>query len=771
MVDVIVIVDNRDSYTFNLAQLFAVVSGTEPLGVPADEVFAQRLPARLAAGEFSHLVISPGPGTPAEHGDFAGSRAALEAAGDVPTLGVCLGHQGLGMFAGATVDRAPRARHGFVSRVAHSGAGIFRDVPQEFAVVRYHSLHVRDVDEVSLRIHARAEDGVIMGLEVRDRPHWGVQFHPESILTEHGATLVRNFLDLARVQVPQRADLQAAGQRSTGQWTRGQQLAGQQFAGHQGPAPRRRRARAASALPRPQVTVETIEREIDCAATFAHVDAGATAAFWLDSASRVSDSGRYSVLGTNEGSRARTVRSRVGGATEIQTGDRTEVLEQDILTFLEDALAETAGDWPDIPFTDGFFGYLGYECRTLTTPGKPSRFRSEQPDAYFVEPQAHIVVDHDLGHTHLVVREGEDADQLRQQLREALRFEAPSAAPTGQADPAERADAVDLPGTVERPSTVDRPVSAERAVPATRQVSGGHRTPTPRGRWRLTDTEYASRITDITAALLRGDSYEVCLTDAYEVTAEVDGLTLYRELRGQSRAPYAGYFRFNTFGDNLEVLSASPERFLRVTADRTVESKPIKGTARRSADPGEDIGLANALRDDPKTRAENLMIVDLLRNDLGRVCEVGSVAVPSLMQIESYSNVHQLVSTIRGRLRADHSLVDLLRATFPGGSMTGAPKARTLEIIDALEAGPRGIYSGTLGYLGHDGTADLNIVIRTIVKAGSKMQIGAGGAIVLDSDVAAEIEEKNLKAAALVRAIGRVAAHATADDSEAHNDR
>ena len=616
----ILLLDNYDSYTFNLAHLIAEVAGREPLVVPAGE--AERLSERVRAGEFSHVVISPGPGTPEREQDFGAARRLIAAAAsaEIPVLGVCLGHQGLGLLSGARVSRAPRPRHGFVSTISHSGEGIFAGIPLDFEVVRYHSLHIEEAPGIT--VHARSEDGVIQALKVDGLPHWGVQFHPESVLTQYGRNIMRNFLGGFRL----------------------------------------------------------IHREVpgavDCPRVFATLRAEGNDAFFLDSAD---PRGRYSILGDTAGALSLSFRYRLGDAP-------------DILTLLDHELAARITDVPDLPFTGGVIGYLGYECAQLTLPIELSH-RSPYPDAYFVRPQSFIVYDHHTETAHLCCLAGEGSKRLLDRLEAAL-------------------------GTEE---------------PRNKREDGG--ASLSAGSWR--SPGYLERIRRTQEFLHAGESYEVCLTDTYTSAAEGE---LYPQLRSHNPAPYAAHLIF----DGVEVCSASPERFLTVRG-REVEAKPIKGTISAAQDPA-------LLTTDPKTRAENLMIVDLLRNDLSRVCEPGSVRVPKLMQVESYVTVHQLVSTITGQLRTGATAVDALRAAFPPGSMTGAPKLRTCEIIDQLETGPRGVYSGVVGYLGFDGQSDLSVVIRTAVRAVGEITIGAGGAIVLDSDPAAELEERNLKAQSVLGA-------------------
>ncbi len=254
---------------------------------------------------------------------------------------------------------------------------------------------------------------------------------------------------------------------------------------------------------------------------------------------------------------------------------------------------------------------------------------------------------------------------------------------------------------------------------------------------------YADAFAEVQEQLRAGNSYEVNLTYREVLARTDDPLATYLRLRSNNPAPYAGLLRHR----GTHLLSSSPERFATVDRRRGLETKPIKGTTPRGATAADDEQLRTRLVTDPKFRAENLMIVDLLRNDLSMVCEVGTVTVPSLMAVESYASVHQLVSTVRGRLRADVTTMGALRALFPAGSMTGAPKLRTMQIIDDVEAEPRGLYAGAFGWICADGRADLGVVIRSLYTGPDGVwRLGTGGGITVGSDVEEEWAETLWKA-------------------------
>ncbi|HEX5610374.1 MAG TPA: aminodeoxychorismate synthase component I [Solirubrobacterales bacterium] len=447
-------------------------------------------------------------------------------------------------------------------------------------------------------------------------------------------------------------------------------------------------------------------------------------AFWLDS-SRAGDGARFSFMGDASGPLAATVSYDVeAGEVTVRRGGATEVHCEPILSYLDHELARlrAATELPaglPFEFECGFAGYLGYEVKADCGAAAPHR--SPHPDAAFVFADRLIAFDHALGEAHLLClvdaggEAGADAwlEATARRLQELSPAAGPAEAPPPLPD-------FDLLGGEESLLRLARP-----------------------------SQRYLEEIEACKRHLAAGESYELCLTNAVVGEVQVDPLRLYAELRRVNPAPFASYLRFG----ELAVLSSSPERFLRVGRDGVAEAKPIKGTSRRDADPAEDERLARRLREDEKSRAENLMIVDLLRNDLGAVCEVGSVEVPALMEVESFETVHQLVSTVRGRLRPGTSAAECVRACFPPGSMTGAPKLRTMEILDRIEGAARGVYSGAIGYFGLGGACDLSVTIRTIVLGGSTASIGTGGAIVMQSVAQNELQEALLKAEAPVAAV------------------
>jgi para-aminobenzoate synthetase component 1 len=269
-------------------------------------------------------------------------------------------------------------------------------------------------------------------------------------------------------------------------------------------------------------------------------------------------------------------------------------------------------------------------------------------------------------------------------------------------------------------------------------------------RSNFTQDSYEEGVRRALRYIRAGDIYQVNLSQRFQARYEGDPFDLYVGLRTLSPSPFAAFLRFPEFA----VLSSSPERFLRYDpSDRRIETRPIKGTRPRGTDAETDRAMAEELRASAKDRAENLMIVDLERNDLGRVAEIGSVSVPGMFELETFANVHHLTSTVRARLQPESDIVDLLRATFPGGSITGAPKIRAMEIIDELEPVARGVYTGAIGYIGFDGSIDLNIAIRTMVVKNSIASFHVGGGIVADSDPTREYEETLHKGAAMARAL------------------
>ncbi|HEX3910825.1 MAG TPA: aminodeoxychorismate synthase component I [Solirubrobacteraceae bacterium] len=694
------LIDNYDSFTYNLYQLLAEANGDEPIVVRNDAAGWSEL-KRL---RFDNVVISPGPGSPDHDGDFGVCAQAIREA-ETPLLGVCLGHQGLSWVHGGKVLPAPEVMHGRISAVLHEDSPLFAGIPREFQAVRYHSLCVEQPLPDELEPIAWTSDGVLMAVAHRARPQWGVQFHPESICTEYGRRLMANFRDLTR----------QFSARTNGRTriTQGRAGAPESGVGTSDPAAFSTRQSAASRA-KLGLKVKRLDTLFDTERAFAHLYGGSETAFWLDS-SKVDERARFSFMGAADGPLAARIRYEVaGGELHIARAGGEERREESIFDYLSREMRRLRYISHDLPFdfNCGFVGYFGYELKA-DCEGRNAH-RSSMPDAAFVFADRLIAFDHLEQCTYVLCLvepgEAEQGDRWIAETSLRLASLAPLSAP-------------------------DRDGAAP-SEPVAFELSRSHE-------------QYLQDIATCKQRLTEGETYEICLTNKIAAEVAVEPLALYRTLRRVNPAPFSAYLRFG----EVAILSSSPERFLSVGRDRWVEAKPIKGTCPRGKTPAEDVRLAEELRLGEKNRAENLMIADLLRNDLGVVCEVGTVHVPDLMHVESYETVHQLVSTVRGLLRDEVEPPDCIRACFPGGSMTGAPKKRTMEIIDRLEGEARGVYSGAIGYLGLSGGCDLNIVIRTIVIEGDRATLGVGGAIVMQSDAEEEYQETLLKARAPMAAI------------------
>ena len=482
----------------------------------------------------------------------------------------------------------------------------------------------------------------------------------------------------------------------------------------------------------------------DAAALFERIfaPAGTCAAFLLESGLVVPGFSRFTFMGDAHGRHGERisydVRTRVA-TVSAHDGTHTACTES-IFDFLAARLARrTVRYEAQLPFGFdlGYAGVFGYEVKAETI-GTHSH-RSTVADAAFIFATRMLVIDHvadEIYLLHLV-----DDDASRQQAQAWFQSAQALIAAQAQAQASEdgRASAGSANEDANANAQVRRPLMlAEVQAWIATHAEIRH----PRDR-------YIKKIGEALREIVHGESYEICLTNAIRFPFPEPPFALYRAMRTLSPAPHAAYFNVGEFA----LVSASPERFLCVDRARIAEAKPIKGTRPRGRTPDEDAALAQELSASEKDRAENLMIVDLLRNDLGQVCELGSVHVPKLFDVETYSHVHQLVSTVRGRLKADVSAIDCIRATFPGGSMTGAPKKRTMEIIDRLEQGPRGIYSGALGWFGLSGACDFSIVIRSVTISDGTAQLGVGGAITALSDPDEEFNETIVKARGVVEAV------------------
>jgi para-aminobenzoate synthetase len=878
----LLLIDHYDSFTYNLCDMLAQLTTEPPIVVAKDAIDSASLFDDENGGssffdQFDGIVLSPGPGTPQEQPPL--SHLAISKNPDVPILGVCLGHQLMSLAYGGSVDRAPVPIHGQDHRIVQQGPvlvalrypSLFRDLPSSFRVVRYHSLCAYDLPK-DLTVTVKSLDDVVQGIQHVTHPHYGVQFHPESIGTENGMALLENFVQV----VQQRKD--AAQQQHEEK---------KQYSRHISPNYRFETAQSKSnsvgnvdnsvvdvnestnddrlsqgnnmletssststvsssdntqSSSRFRVMVHKISSSPSTSSplqVFEKYYARKSHTIWLDSSSypsrgeldimstssRPEDIIEYHLddndIGTDILSRLEkelfgegqnsmnSYASDIGWVKlNARSNDDNDKEEDHVLEWVQEndeqgvARDNTAENLP-FNYRGGFLGFLGYEVRHDTQRYLKRLERgvlnSDSTDDTMVERNNK---NNGNGHNEGERRVPTAAFFL---ARQSMVYHHPT-------------DSWFLIGLVEDDNDIKKNIEWMKMVDADLMIIAKNNESSlknetlsynysPNSRRSSIEfvpnrpkTTYENDIAKCHEYIKKGDSYELCLTNKLEayIDANVSTFDLYRIIRKVNPAPYSAYLRWNLPSDytgnqnmklydvpsptSLVICSSSPERFMSVSRQQPhpeipsylqAEAKPIKGTCARviaqngiclsDAEIREDDRRARSLELSLKNRAENLMIVDLLRNDMSRVCKTGTVHVSKLMDIESFATVHQMVSTIRGTLSDSNNSIDLLRASFPGGSMTGAPKIRTMEIIEELEQNvDRGPYAGSIGYLSVNGCMDMNIMIRSAAVTPSekkdgewKVSIGAGGAITALSDAEDEYEEMLLKARAVLESVDK----------------
>ncbi|MCP9000635.1 chorismate-binding protein [Pseudarthrobacter sp. RMG13] len=511
-----------------------------------------------------------------------------------------------------------------------------------------------------------------------------------------------------------------------------------------------------------RLRAERLDARPDAAALFENLYGGSANAVWLDSSNADSPNpdssasaspgapagplpepspatarSRFSILADDGGTYGQSVTHR-SGKSVITAGSATARVPGPFFRWLDTVWGRRAVRTPDgYPgdFTLGWLGCLGYELKRETGG---TDVAAPTPDAALIFAGRAVVLDHVEGTAWLLALEAPDADRWLTHARAAVAASAAVAGAPAATPGDQRTHAGGSNGVV-------RPVR-------------------PAFSSRDTEPSYLAKIAAAQHEIHEGNSYEVCLTTTLTArlpAAEAAPWHTYLALRWKNPAPFASYLRFG----GLTVASTSPERFLRITSDGGMRAEPIKGTRRRGADPERDRQLREDLVTSLKDRAENIMIVDLLRNDLSHFAEPGSVTVSRLCEIESYATVHQMVSTIDARLLPGSPRAEAVAACFPAGSMTGAPKISTMAILDRLEEGPRGLYSGAIGYFSLNGATDLAVAIRTLVttavagdggeqESTAELSLGVGGAITADSVPDEEYDEIRVKAHGVLSALG-----------------
>lgn len=678
----VLLIDNYDSYTHILADYLWQFSGRYPVILKNDSLSIND----IACLEFDCIVISPGPGHPERESDFGVCHDLLLKYKHIPVLGVCLGHQGLAMVAGASVTLAPAPIHGKISRVVHNGDTLFKGIPSAFNVVRYHSLIVQpnanhENDSNGFDVIASTEsDNLIMGIKIRGRNHYGLQFHPESAATEFGENIIQNFIEICRIDKQKRSVGKSKSIKC--------KHSAKKLLTHE---------------------IEWVDPE----QIFLKTSNESKYCYWLDSA-QVSKKSRYSIYGLSNNAyelRGQQV-FKWKGSDKFSCNDSW-------FSILSEVCSELNWDskQDNIPFKGGVVGFLGFECANLLALPIYKGGYGEETDGFFIQAENYWLFDHWKNKVFLcsvtdsISKHKRFCNKARKVVEQIARSPQPSI-------------------NFYQTQTVEKNWRNELEITCSDSKES-----------------YMAKVHCIKDKLKHGETYEVMLSQEFLVHNEAEPEYIYQILRKTNPSTYSSFIR----GPNFAVLSSSPECLFELKTNGSVRSEPIKGTRTVCTKKNEQV--IQDLSNSEKERTELLMIIDLIRNDLAKVAEAGTTRVNQMYKVDTLPTLNQLVSVIKTKLRKDKNIVDLLHAVFPGGSITGAPKHRTMEIIRELESRRRGIYTGSIGFISHCGASHFNIAIRSLWASDKQVRFGVGGAIIADSDPEAEFFESLYKGYALLRAI------------------
>ncbi|RHZ84424.1 hypothetical protein Glove_82g79 [Diversispora epigaea] len=929
------IIDNYDSYTFNLLQLWNSKESLNNVVVIRNDQFSWIEFKENILPYFDNIIISPGPGSPENNTDFGICKNILEL-DNIPILGICLGHQGIGLTFGGKVTNAKRIMHGRLSSINHDGSfnpnSLFYKIPSPFLAVRYHSLVIdnkelsseliisawcsedeneknNDLQECSLnainnsfniidtcndtsnsiKLSIKEANSTIMGLQHVVKPIYGVQFHPESICTEHGFQILRNFQSISREFLIKTRGISIPHQKLPEHIKSLSVVPKNCFKSISDNSENPTTASSSSSSSSYKIIMKILNKELwidDSSLIFqkiVSVGKSKCGVWWLDSAKLPDPQSRFSYMGSTP-----TISNSF--STSYDTLSKKLIItysnNKNNKIFSEEKLSnQTYWDWMSetmqqfnqriiglrvlngindtndmnhmnnmndnqrIPFDFrlGMVGYFGYEMkreslRSYQQHHDQSSSVYKVPDAAFIFATQAIIFDHvekRIWLAGLVRNDLKDSNRsknncildipLGYSFKDFISWINLTEKKLKKLKQSNQSNQLNQPNQLNQFKQLKQLCSIQNIIKTSSTSTNKNNKINNVNINKLNFIPdlikdlYLGSIEKAQSYIYEGQSYEICLTTQFRasmpkqvvvgiregigergggrrVEEEVkergevlDIFELYQYIRTNNPAPFSALIHFPT--EDLSIFSSSPEKFLQIDNKGVIEMKPIKGTIARAkgcfclrgdGDDGDvpecdkgvqcemnrkkdDMRRINQLIGDVKEQAENLMIVDLIRNDLSQICLPHTVKVPSLMKIESYETVHQLVTTVQGNLRNDLDCVNVIRGCFPPGSMTGAPKLRSVQLLDELEDYiPRGVYSGCLGYISlHDGTttgeggarrgrgtAKFNVIIRTVViKDGKEISIGAGGAIVYLSNRESEWKEVLLKSQSVLPSV------------------